>query len=206
MNGVTTSREWQMALTHLRDVDPVMGGIIERVGEVDFQPGGDLYEKLVGSVISQLISTAAADTVKKRLYARTDNTVTPHVLAQLSQEEFRAVGIGAQKYRHLSAMTQRFLEAPDDYAQVHTLDDGAVLRLLTDLPGIGKWTAQMVLIFCLGRQDVFAPDDFGLRNAMLRHYEWDGEPKRKDLERKAEVWAPYRSVASVYLWNSLGKW
>lgn len=194
------------ALRHLSQADPVMAQLIRDVGPVPYDTGGELYPALVRSVIYQVVSTAAGDTVVRRLNERTEGRITPEVLATISQEEFRQAGIGAQKYHRLAAMTQCFLDDPAHYEQVHQMSDEAALQLLTALPGIGKWTAQMVLMFCLGREDIFAPDDLGLQNAMIKLYPWPAPPKRKDLERKAAEWAPYRSIASVYLWNSIKRW
>lgn len=194
------------AILHLSNADPVMAKLIHEIGPVPYDTGGELFKALVRSVIYQVVSTAAGDTVVRRLTERTEGRFTPEVLATISQEEFRQAGIGAQKYHRLAAMTQCFLDNPSHYEQVHRLSDEEALNLLTALPGIGKWTAQMVLMFCLGREDIFAPDDLGLQNAMIKLYEWPSPPKRKDLERKAADWAPYRSLASVYLWNSIKRW
>jgi DNA-3-methyladenine glycosylase II len=194
------------ALLHLSLADPVMERLIREIGPVPYETGGQLYPALVRSVIYQVVSTAAGDTVVRRLNARTEGKILPEVLAKINQEEFRLLGIGAQKYHRLAAMTQCFIDDPAHYEQVHTLSDYEALQLLIALPGIGKWTAQMVLMFCLGREDIFAPDDLGLQNAMTRLYDWPAPPKRKDLERKAADWAPYRSLASVYLWNSIKRW
>lgn len=194
------------ALRHLCAADPVMDRLIREIGPVPYDVGGELYPALVRSVIYQVVSTAAGDTVVRRLNALTEGRITPQVLSRLSQEEFRQTGIGAQKYHRLAAMTQCFLDTPAHYEQVHQMTDDEALALLVALPGIGKWTAQMVLMFCLGRPDVFAPDDLGLQNAMIKLYDWPAPPKRKDLERKAADWAPYRSYASIYLWNSIKRW
>jgi DNA-3-methyladenine glycosylase II len=194
------------ALRHLSAADPVMDRLIREIGPVPYDVGGELYPALVRSVIYQVVSTAAGDTVVRRLNALTEGRITPQVLSRLSQEEFRQTGIGAQKYHRLAAMTQCFLDTPAHYEQVHQMTDDEALALLVALPGIGKWTAQMVLMFCLGRPDVFAPDDLGLQNAMIKLYHWPAPPKRKDLERKATDWAPYRSYASIYLWNSIKRW
>ena len=194
------------AQMHFEAIDPVMARLMREVGELNFEPGGDLFEALVTSIISQVVSTAAADTVKRRLLAHTENLISPEVLHKIDQETFRSFGIGAQKYGYISNLAKEFLQRPDHFEGFSEMSDAEVLARLTSLKGIGKWTAQMVLIFNLGRLDIFAPDDLALRNATIQHYGLAEEISRKELEKHAEIWLPYRSIASVYLWNSIRKW
>lgn len=195
--------EVRKGLKYLTRQDPVMARLIPLAGEIVIRPAEDLFDCLVVNIISQLISTKASDTVEARLRHYTENQVRPEVLLRLTQEEFRSFGIGKQKYHYLIALAEEFQQNPHKFHGLRIAEDEEVIRTLTSLKGIGKWTAQMLLISGLGRLDVFAPDDLGLRNAMILHYDMPADAKRAEFSRRAEAWAPYRSLASIALWRSL---
>lgn len=180
----------------------MMKKIIGRVGEIKIEPTDDYFKCLVWSIISQLVSAKAADTVSARLNAYCDNLIDPAALLQIDTETYRTFGIGPQKSGYIKSLAQAFLENEEEFGALHLLEDRQVVNRLTDIKGVGKWTAEMFLIFGLGRLDVFAPDDLGLRNAMIRHFGM-ADPSKKELVARAELWAPYRSVASLLLWRSL---
>jgi DNA-3-methyladenine glycosylase II len=191
------------ALKHLAKSDPVMKKIIPQIAEFHLDPTDDYFKCLVNSIISQLVSSKAADTVSARLSAYCSDLIDPKTLLQIDTETYRTFGIGPQKSGYIKSLAQAFLDHEDEFAQLHLLEDRAVVKRLTDIKGVGKWTAEMFLIFGLGRLDVFAPDDLGLKNAMIKHFGVDPAVSRKGLVEHAERWAPYRSVASVVLWRSL---
>jgi DNA-3-methyladenine glycosylase II len=191
------------ALKHLAKKDPMMKKIIARVGEVRLEPTDDYFKCLVYSIISQLVSSKAADTVILRMNTYCSHLIDPNTLVQIDTETYRTFGIGPQKSGYIRSLAQAFLEDADSFAQLHQFEDKEVVKRLTAIKGVGKWTAEMFLIFGLGRPDVFAPDDLGLRNAMIRHFNIGEAPSRKELIARAEYWAPYRSVASILLWRSL---
>ena len=124
------------------------------------------------------------------------------MLVRISQEEFRSLGIGKQKFSYIQHLSEAFLNDPDRFLHLDKFEDAEVIRSLTGLKGIGKWTAQMFLMFALGRMDVFAPDDLVLFNASRKFYFPDQEPSKKEIAQHAENWAPWRSVASLYLWKA----
>ena len=124
-------------------------------------------------------------------------------MAKLSDEQLKAVGISPQKLSYLRDLTRCTLENVICFRRISRASDEAAIEELIQVRGIGRWTAQMYLIFSLGRPDVFAPDDLGLRNAMQRLYGLGVKPARLELERIAELWRPWRSAASWYLWRSL---
>lgn len=193
----------QKALQHLAKVDPTMKKIIPQVGEIRIAPTDDYFKCLVNSIISQLVSSKAADTVSARLSAYVSDLVDPAILLQIDTETYRTFGIGPQKSTYIRNLAQAFVDDAAAYASLHLLENDAVVKRLTAIRGVGKWTAEMFLIFGLGRMDVFAPDDLGLRNAMIRHFGIGDAPTKKQLVAFAERWAPYRSVASILLWRSL---
>lgn len=190
------------ALRHLSSRDPVMKNLIAKVPPIVIEPTQDYFKCLVMSIISQVISSKAADTVTARLSAYCKDMINPPTLSEIDTETYRTFGIGPQKSGYIKALAQAFLDHEAELAQLHLLEDHGVVKRLTAIKGIGRWTAEMFLIFGLGRLDVFAPDDLGLRNAMIRHFGMEN-PSRRDLVEKAEAWAPYRSVASILLWRSL---
>lgn len=193
----------EKALKHLSKTDKTMKKIIAKVPPIQITPTDDYFKCLVWSIISQLVSSKAADTVSARLSAYCKDLIDPATLLQIDTETYRTFGIGPQKSGYIKSLAQAFVEHGEELGNLHLLDDREVVKRLTAIKGVGKWTAEMFLIFGLGRLDVFAPDDLGLRNAMVRHFDIGSDPSRKDLVVYAERWAPYRSVASILLWRSL---
>jgi 3-methyladenine DNA glycosylase/8-oxoguanine DNA glycosylase len=191
------------AARHLRRVDPVLGGIVSKVGacslEVDRRLGPFAY--LVAAILHQQITGKAAASIGRRL--RTLNRgrwPRPEQIAAASDEELRACGLSRQKIgylRDLAARRGRFLE------RLARLPDEEVIEALTAVRGIGRWTAEMYLMFRLGRPDVLPVDDLGVRKAMQLAYRKRALPKADWMRRTAESWRPWRTVASWYLWRSL---
>ena len=192
------------AIQHLRKSDPVMADVIRRVGTFQLKPKRGRFESLVRSILAQQISTAVARSMLKKLQVRVaPNRITPDSLSQLSVDDLRAIGLSRQKATYLLDLTQKVRERSVRLHQVHRMTDEEVIAELLPVKGIGRWTVQMFLIFCLGRVDVFAPDDFGLRSALQRLYGLSELPKRAHAEELAAPWRPYATVASWYLWRSL---
>ena len=131
------------------------------------------------------------------------NRITPDSLCRLSVDDLRAIGLSRQKGAYLLDLTQKVRERSVRLHLVQRMTDEEVIAELLPVKGIGRWTVQMFLIFCLGRVDVFAPDDFGLRSALQKLYGLSELPKRAHAEELAVPWRPYATVASWYLWRSL---
>jgi DNA-3-methyladenine glycosylase II len=184
--------------------DPVMAGLTRQIGPVpmDVRRGGSAFAYLSRAILAQQISTAAARSIAKRLTDRYGWPWRPeHVLAA-SDDELRALGLSRQKasyLRDLAAHTRNGL--PLD--RLSRLSDERVIETLTVVKGIGRWTAEMYLMFRLGRGDVLPVDDLGIRSAMRRAYGMRTLPKKERMRRIAEAWRPYRSIACFYLWTSL---
>lgn len=192
------------ALQQLKRADRVLAGVIDRAGPFTLKTRKSGYEVLVQAVISQQISTAAARTIRERLQAlMPDRKFQPEVLQQLSDEQLGKIGISRQKLGYLRDLTRCTLEGIIQFRRISRAEDEAAIAELVQVRGIGRWTAQMYLIFSLGRPDVFAPDDLGLRNAIAKLYLLPANPRRTDFEAIADRWKPYRSIASWYLWRSL---
>lgn len=159
---------------------------------------------LVRSILSQQISTAAARTIRGRLEALLPGgRLKAESINLLTDEQLQQVGVSSQKRGYLRDLTQRTLDGSLNFRRIAKEDDDAVIAELIQVRGIGRWTAQMYLMFCLGRPDVFAPDDLGLQNAVVRLYELPARPAKLQLEEISSRWAPWRTIASWYLWRSL---
>jgi len=164
--------------------------------------GGSAFAYLSRAILAQQISVAAARSIAKRITDRFGWPWRPEQLLQASDAELRALGLSRQKagyLRDLAAHTQNGLPL----GRLSRLSDERVIEALTVVKGIGRWTAEMYLMFRLGRGDVLPVDDLGIRSAMRRAYGMRGLPKKERMRRIAEAWRPYRSVACFYLWRSL---
>jgi DNA-3-methyladenine glycosylase II len=198
---------WQRAaVRHLKRADPVLARIIERVGPSRFvqRTTGSHLDALVRSIVSQQLSTSAAATIHARLIALVGqvNPLPEHWLA-LNDPEMRAAGLSRQKIAYIRDLARHVQDGELPMAKLHLMSDDEVIEALTKVKGIGVWTAQMFLMFRLGRPDILPVLDLGVRNAFRRAYKLRKDPTAKRMQGLAKSWAPYRSVASWYLWQSL---
>jgi DNA-3-methyladenine glycosylase II len=192
------------ASAHLRKSDRTMAKIIKSVGNIDPEWGTrDPYEAIVRSFIFQQISgSAGASIIKKFMAIYGGRLPTPREFLKTPEKMVRAAGISPQKYSYLKDFCQRLEGRQLDLHSLADLPDEEVIAVLDDVRGIGRWTAEMFLMFSLGRTDVFAMDDIGLQNAVARAYGLRKKPSRERLAEMSKKWVPYRSVASLYLWSS----
>lgn len=165
---------------------------------------GPLFSELLKSIISQQLSTRVAEVIWNRIYEFYGRLPTEEMILLTKEEEFRALGVSFQKINYLYNSAEFFLEHGLDDESLHHLSDDEIIDLLTQIKGIGRWTVEMILIFKFGREDVFAVDDLGIREAMKRMFHLS-EMKPKELtERMKKIairWAPYRSYACLALWK-----
>ena len=189
-------------------VDPTLGAIIKRVGRCElhaFAPR-DPFEALCMSIASQQLSTKAADTIFGRfcdLFG--DRKPKPDAVMTLTDEQIRAVGFSRPKVTFIKDLATHVTDGRLDLKGLRKHTDDEVMRQLVAVKGIGPWTAEIFLMFRLGRPDVFPADDLGLMNAVQRAYRLRRRPDAKRLRKICEQWRPYRSVAAWYLWQSLEK-
>lgn len=189
------------AIPHLAKADPEFVKIIDRVDPIQLPPPRENFESLVDSIVSQQLSVKAAATIFQRVCLVLDNEITATKVLATSAEQLRSAGLSGQKTSYLIALAEAFLEKPDSYKNLHDLTDTEVIEELTAIKGIGVWTAQMFLMFTLLREDVFPIGDLGIRRGMEK-FLFDGENQpHETLIKRAEIWAPYRSVASLVLWQ-----
>jgi DNA-3-methyladenine glycosylase II len=194
---------------HLTANCPVMKRIIDRVGPCTLEPrGDDPFTLLVRCVISQQISTKAAESISAKLVALVndgdpDGPIPLAKVAKLTDAKFKSCGISGPKQRTLRAVVAHIKANPDLLPNIPNLDDATVREHLVAVKGIGPWTADMFLIFAVNRPDVWAVGDYGLKVAVKNQFGLRKLPDAKKMEKIAEPWKPHRSVASWYLWRSL---
>jgi DNA-3-methyladenine glycosylase II len=164
----------------------------------------DPYGALLRAIVGQQLSTKAAQTIYGRMLDLFGGRVpTPRELIDADPDEIRAAGLSRPKIAYLRDLAERVEDGELELARLAELPDQAVAEQLTAVKGLGQWTADMFLIFHLGRPDVLPVGDLGIRRAVEREYELDEIPAAEELSRIAEPWRPYRSLGSLYLWASL---
>lgn len=189
---------------HLKKSDEMMASIIGKAGNyTPLTKSGTHFEALFRAILSQQISVSAAETIRGRVVQALNGTVHPETVVLLPDEAYRACGVSRQKTSYIKDLGANFIADPKFFRTLGNHPDEEVINRLTQIRGLGRWSAQMFLIFRLGRPDIFAPDDMGLRIAVARHYGVDQKIPKKELDQLAGVWAPWRSLASLYLWRSL---
>jgi len=192
------------ALRHLRRRDRVLGRVITASGDFSLKPRRDRFAMLVQSIISQQISTSAAISIRRRLTELlSPETVSADVLRQYSPEELRAAGVSPQKAGYMLDLCRCVTDGTVRLNQIGRLSDEQVTAELTQIRGIGIWTAQMFLMFSLCRPDVFPAGDLGIRNAIGKMYGFEQRPGEAECIEIAASWAPYRTIASWYCWRYL---
>ncbi len=193
------------ATAYLSDRDPIMANALERVGPCTLIPNPQLFETLVDAIISQQISVKAADAIMGRLraalHAEAHGTISPEALLSLEEDTLRAVGLSPQKVRYIRDLTERVTSGQLELERLSELDDEAVITELVKVKGIGRWTAEMMLIFSLARPDVLPVDDLGFMEGVREAYSLEARPTPKEMRARGEEWRPYRTFATWYMWG-----
>jgi DNA-3-methyladenine glycosylase II len=176
--------------------DSYLGPLVDRHGHIGLDPADDMFERLVVSILRQQVSMASAAATRERLFEAVE--VTPEGILAADPQTLRDVGLSRQKTGYVRNVAEAFR---DDFSKDYfeELNDEAVVDELTEIKGVGEWTANMQLLFSLGRPDVFPVGDLGIRKGMRNLY--DEDLTRAEMVEEAERWAPYRSYASLYLWR-----
>lgn len=177
--------------------DEKLKPLIEEHGEIELERSEKPFERLVVSIINQQLSTESALSIKNKVF---DNfEITPEALIEANEDNLSDCGLSGQKIEYIKSAAEQFIEdnlSADSFAE---MTDEEAIEELTDIHGVGVWTAKMFLINVLAREDVFPVEDLGIRRAMENLYQLES---RQEMRAKAEGWAPYRSYASLYLWKS----
>src|ERR1700728_363020 len=191
------------AVNHLKKSDPIMRAIIERIGPCRMGFNPPEFQSVAESIVYQQLNGKAAAKIFERFEALAGDPLTPEGILKLSDEQMRGVGLSKQKSAYLKDLAAKTAAGLLDFSRLHALTDEEVIQHLTQVKGVGIWTAPMFLMFSLRRPDVLPTGDYGVQVAMRKHYKKRKLPKPKDMEKIAKAWAPYRSVACWYMWRTL---
>jgi DNA-3-methyladenine glycosylase II len=202
-NAHSAPAYWQQAITELSAKDAALAGVIAQVGEQCIVSRGEPFETLLRSIVGQQISVKAAASIWLKVQACIVKATPEQVLAQ-PVDALRACGLSGKKVEYLQDLSHHFQAGTVNPKRWAQLDDEALIKELIQVKGIGRWTAEMVLMFNALRPDVFPIDDLAIRKAMCQQYGFtDDKEGKKLMVAKAQDWAPWRSVASWLLWRSL---
>jgi DNA-3-methyladenine glycosylase II len=189
------------AVGELCQKDPLMKKLVSVVGDIEVTLRPDYFASLVRSMIGQRISVAAASAIYNRLLMLMENKLTAEAILKLDTESLRTVGLSAGKILYLRDLAEKVASSEIDFHLFQELDNKQILKKLISIKGIGKWTAEVFLIFSLGRMDVLPVDDIGIQRGAKWLYQVDKSHRRKILEEKASLWDPHLTIASFYLWE-----
>jgi DNA-3-methyladenine glycosylase II len=192
------------ALRHLNRRDRILKQLIRRVGPCTLRRSADLFAALVRSIVAQQISTKAAASISQRLIdGPCKGALSAQAIVDCEDEILRSAGLSGAKSRSVRHLAEMVHSGTLRLDELSTLADEEVIAQLIPVRGVGRWTAQMFLIFSLGRPDVLPVDDFGLKVAVQRQYGLEAMPEKKHIEEVAAPWRPYASIATWYMWRSL---
>jgi DNA-3-methyladenine glycosylase II len=189
---------------HLSKEDSVMATIIKQVPPFERYKASNYFEALTESIVSQQLSVKAADTIWQRFIALlSEKKVTPENVWEIPDQKIRDAGISWSKISYIKDLAKKTMESGILFEQFEIMTDEEIITELIRVKGIGKWTAEMFLMFAMERPDVFSYGDLGLRRAIQKWYGFDHEPTQEEAEKIADKWRPYRTAACRYLWRSL---
>jgi DNA-3-methyladenine glycosylase II len=190
----------------LRRSDPVLARVVARHGPHRFElrTGGSHFDSIARAIVSQQLSVKAASTIHGRFRALYDGAGgTPDVVARIPEKRLREAGLSWQKISYIQDLARRVTSGELELDRIHEMSDDELVARLTAVKGIGTWTAQMFLMFRLGRPDVLPVLDLGIQKAIQRAYGLRKRPSARQMEKIGRAWAPYRTIACWYLWRSL---
>jgi DNA-3-methyladenine glycosylase II len=194
------------ALAELKQADPILAELIERVGLCTLQENqrtGDLLFSLAESILHQQLSTKVAFIIHQRFLQLYPSFPTALDILNTADEDLRAVGISRPKILYMKDLAQKILDGLPTLEDLEPWEDEAIIQTLTQVKGIGRWTAQMLLIFRMHRWDVLPVDDLGIQTGIRRIYGLSELPDKKTVAKLGQCWKPYSTIASWYLWRSL---
>lgn len=202
MSNTTTLSSETEAIKYLCQKDKRLAKVISSIGPISYQPYEDGYAFLVHEIIEQMLSVKAGAKIYERLETLCEGNITPDIINSLSDEEIRSIGTSSAKVSYIRSLTQAINSGTLDFQSLPSMADSEVMKELTSVKGIGKWTAKMYLIFVLDRQDILPTEDV----AFLQAYQWlykteDRNPE--NIQIKCKKWKPYSSIAARYLYRAL---
>ena len=189
---------------HFNAADPILAKVIKQVGPVTLKPQRKRFQTLVQSIISQQISTGAARAIRLRLETRLEpEGIRPETISRLSVEQLREIGLSRPKAGYMLDLAQKCGDGTVPLSRLARMSDERVIEQLIQVKGIGRWSAQMFLIFSLGRPDVFPLDDLGIRTAIARLYNFTEAHGKQHYLEVGDRWKPYATIGSWYCWRFL---
>jgi len=206
VGSLTDPSVWRKGVRHLKKNDPILARIISKAKPIKFELDEDHYEAIVGSIIFQQLAGSAARAILNRfkdLYG--GRLPNPQEYLSTEESKLRSSGLSPQKISYIKDLAERLESGRLNLKRLEDLSDEEAMKELDDVRGIGRWTAEMFLLFKLGRTDVLPVDDLGLRKAAKHAYKLRKLPTRNRFEQLAEKWHPYSSISTLYLWRSLEK-
>lgn len=189
------------AVKDLCEADPLMKKLITIVGDIEIDLRTNYFNSLVRSITAQLISVSAAEAIYGRLVTLLNHDISPQAFKKVTNEQLRSVGLSGRKVNYLRDLSEKVSTSEINLTKLDEVDNKQVIKQLTSIKGIGKWTAEMFLLFSLGRMDILALDDIGIQRGARWLYQVDKAERRKVLEEKAGLWDPHFTIASCYLWE-----
>ena len=190
-------------LTHFRKVDPILAAAAEKVAlvELKWRQSEDFFAALCGAIVGQQLSDKVAEVIYARLEKLGKGKLSPDIISKLSDQELRDTGVSWSKVKFIKNLAENVKSGAIELEKLTELEDKLVITELVKLHGIGPWTAEMFLMFSLGREDVFSPGDLGLKRAIQKLYGFKKEPTKQQLLKISSKWSPYRTYASLVLWK-----
>jgi len=201
---ITSKRQLNRFCREVSALDPLIGELVERYGYCTITPWkNDPYSQLIGSIVSQQLSVKAAATIFSRVKDATaiDAIISPKKLLSLSTDELRSCGLSRGKTTYVIGISEAVVNQQLDFEKLKKLQTKQVIEELIKLKGVGVWTAEMFSMFSLGHPDIFAVDDLGIKKGIQKLLNLDELPDKETMLKRAEIWQPYRSIASWYLWR-----
>jgi 3-methyladenine DNA glycosylase/8-oxoguanine DNA glycosylase len=200
---VPKANSHRKAVNHLRKSDPVLAAIIDRIGPCKMEFNEPTFHNLAESILYQQLNGKAAATIFDRFTALAGDPLTPKGILKLTDTQMRGVGLSRQKTAYLRDLSEKTQAGLLEFERMTAMSEEEVIAHLTQVKGVGVWTAHMFLMFTLQRRDILPTGDYGVQAAMKKHYKKRKWPKPDVMQKIAKPWAPYRSVACWYLWRSL---
>ncbi len=201
--SIADKNVWRAGMRHLRKHDPVLGRVVGKIGSLDFELEDGHYEALVGSIIYQQLAGSAARAILNRFKDLFNGKIPdPEKYLATEESELRSVGLSPQKISYIRDLCERIVNDSLNLEGLSSLPDEQAVEQLDVIKGVGRWTAEMFLIFVLGRRDVLPVDDLGVQKAAKRLYHLRKLPTKERFEKLARKWHPYCSIATLYLWRS----
>lgn len=192
------------AIDHFKKVDPILYKLAIKISPLDIQKSNDYFVSLTREIIGQQLSGRVADVIFERfknLFPK--KKISAKYLLTIPDQKLRSVGTSWGKVSFLKDLSQKVVNEEINFKTIDNLENEEVIKVLLKVKGVGPWTAEMFLMFALGRPDVFSAGDLGLQNAIIRLYKLNGKPDKEKLLEISSKWSPHRTIASRILWRSL---